>query len=102
MYFHLLRKSLPKLVGSVMTDISTRFQLLVSDQVRAVTTRNDIDFVAMTNKPVALYLSIPRRYAERYQPLLACFMMQMFSVWEQIASTTGERGQIVSDRSRLY
>ena len=80
----------PKLIGSVMTDISTRFQLLVSDQVRAVTTRNDIDFVAMTNKPIALYLSIPRRYAERYQPLLACFMMQMFSVWEQIASTTGQ------------
>ena len=80
----------PKLIGSVMTDISTRFQLLVSDQVKAVTSRNDIDFTAMTERPIALYLSIPRRYAERYQPLLACFMMQMFSVWEQIASTTGQ------------
>lgn len=80
----------PKLIGSVMTDISSRFQLLVSDQVKAVTTRNDIDFAAMTAHPIALYLSIPRRYAERYQPLLACFMMQMFSVWEQIASTTGQ------------
>jgi type IV secretion system protein VirD4 len=64
-----------------MTNISTRFQLLVSDQVRAVTARNDIDFVAMTDKPVALYLSIPRRYAERYQPLLACFIMQMFALF---------------------
>ena len=80
----------PKLIGSVMTDISTRFQLLASDQVRAVTAKNDIDFVAMTHKPVALYLSIPRRYAERYQPLLACFMMQMFAVWEQVASVTGQ------------
>ena len=75
----------PKLVGSLMADTGTRFQLLVSDQVRAVTARNDIDFRAMTERPIALYLSIPRRYHERYQPLLACFMMQAFAAWEERA-----------------
>ncbi len=82
----------PKLTGSVMTDLNTRFQLLTSDQIRDVTARNEIDFAAMAQRPIALYMSIPRRYAERYQPLLACFMMQMFSVWEEEAtkSPTGQ------------
>lgn len=75
----------PKLVGSLMADTGTRFQLLVSDQVRAVTAKNDIDFRAMTERPIALYLSIPRRYHERYQPLLACFMLQAFAAWEERA-----------------
>src|SRR5712691_11555079 len=75
----------PKLVGSLMADTGTRFQLLVSDQVRDVTAHNDIDFRAMAERPIALYLSIPRRYHERYQPLLACFMMQAFSAWEERA-----------------
>ena len=75
----------PKLVGSLMADTGTRFQLLVSDQVRAVTAHNDIDFRAMAERPIALYLSIPRRYQERYQPLLACFMMQAFATWEERA-----------------
>jgi type IV secretion system protein VirD4 len=39
----------------------------------------------MADRPIALYLSIPRRYQERYQPLLACFMMQMFAAWEERA-----------------
>ncbi len=75
----------PKLVGSLMADVGTRFQLLASEHIRAVTARNDIDFAAMADRPIALYLSIPRRYQERYQPLLACFMMQMFAAWEERA-----------------
>ena len=75
----------PKLVGSLMADTGTRFQLLVSDQVRAVTSHNDIDFRVMAERPIALYLSIPRRYQERYQPLLACFMLQAFAAWEERA-----------------
>ncbi|MBO0783329.1 MAG: type IV secretory system conjugative DNA transfer family protein, partial [Ktedonobacteraceae bacterium] len=74
----------PKLIGSLMVDTGTRFQLLESDQIKALTHTNQIDFRAMTEHPTALYLSIPRRYAQRYQPLLACFMMQMFATWEEI------------------
>lgn len=82
-----------KLVASVMVDISTRFQLL--RPFAAVTSRHDIDVRAMTQRPIALYLSIPRRYAARYQPLLACFMMQAFAAWEEIAeqSPTGRLPQ---------
>jgi type IV secretion system protein VirD4 len=50
-----------------------------------VTAHNNIDFRAMTERPIALYLSIPRRYHERYQPLLACFMMQAIAAWEERA-----------------
>ena len=75
----------PKLVGSLMADTGNRFQLLVSDQVRTVTAHNDIDFRAMGERPIALYLSIPRRYHERYQPLLACFLLQAFASWEERA-----------------
>ena len=81
----------PKLVGSLMADTGTRFQLLVSDQVRVVTAHNDIDFRAMAERPIALYLSIPRRYQERYQPLLACFMMQAFATWEERAEEEPDR-----------
>ncbi len=78
----------PKLVGTLMVDLSTRFQLLISDQVRAVTASNQIDFAAMAERPIALYLAIPRRYAERYQPLLACLVMQMFASWEARAEAS--------------
>jgi len=80
-FFDYLDKN-PKLVGSLMADVGTRFQLLASEQIRAVTARQEIDFRAMAERPIALSLSIPRRYQERYQPLLACFMMQMFAAWE--------------------
>src|SRR6266699_2727125 len=83
----------PKLVGSLMADVGTRFQLLASEHIRVVTARNDIDFAAMADRPIALYLSIPRRYQERYQPLLACFMMQMFAAWEERAEQ-GPTGQL--------
>lgn len=80
-----------KLIGALMVDLSTRYQLLVSQDVRAVTSRNQIDFAAMAERPIALYLSLPRRYAERYQPLFACMVMQMFASWETRAeaSATG-------------
>jgi len=83
----------PKLVGSLMTDMGTRFQLLLSDHVRSSTAHNDIDFTTMAEHAVALYLSIPRRYAQRYQPLLACFVMQMFAAWERYAEAS-PRGQL--------
>jgi len=78
----------PKLIGSLMADIGTRFQLLGSDAIRSVTAHHQINFRAMgeqTGRPIALYLSIPPRFAERYQPLLACFMMQMMAEWEALA-----------------
>ncbi|WP_322481073.1 type IV secretory system conjugative DNA transfer family protein [Thermogemmatispora sp.] len=75
-----------RLVGSIMTDIGNRFQLFDSENVRAVTAQNEIDFQAMVDDPTALYLSIPRSEVPMYRPLMACFTMQMFRTWEQYAA----------------
>ncbi len=81
-------KTNERLMGSVMVDILSRFQLFDSDDVRQVTAVNEIDFRAMVDDPIALYLSIPRSEVGLYRPLLACFTMQMFRAWEQRASSS--------------
>ncbi len=75
----------PRLIGSTMTEAATRFEALDGENVQAVTAHNQIDFRAMAERAVALYLELPRRYAERYQPLIACFVQQMFATWEELA-----------------
>jgi type IV secretion system protein VirD4 len=77
-----------RLIGSIMTDIGNRFQLFDSENVRAVTSVNEIDFNAMVDEPTALYLSIPRSEVPIYRPLMACFTMQMFRTWEQRATSS--------------
>lgn len=70
-----------KLIGSVLTDIANRFFMLFSPEIQAATAENDIDFNAMADQPVALYLSIPFDDAERLRPLSATFIMQMMRTW---------------------
>jgi type IV secretion system protein VirD4 len=74
-----------RLVGSIMTDIGNRFQLLSSQEIREVTASNEIDFQQMVHDPTALYLSVPRHATKRLQPLLACLTMQMVTTWERYA-----------------
>src|SRR5216110_862658 len=83
-FFEFMEKN-ERLIGGLMTDVGSRFQVLLSEDVRAVTSRNDIDFRRMTEQPSAFYLSIPRRGAERCQPLLATLVLQMFASWEREA-----------------
>jgi type IV secretion system protein VirD4 len=71
-----------RLQGSVMADLGTRFQLLLSDSIRATTSRNDIDLAAMGERSMAVFLSIPPRAADRCHPIMALFMMHAFSSWE--------------------
>jgi type IV secretion system protein VirD4 len=78
----------PKLIGSLMTDIATRFELLKSETVQQVTASNQVTFEQMPQRPIALFLSIPRRSAQRFQPLSACFLLQMFTAWEEYAEQT--------------
>jgi type IV secretion system protein VirD4 len=68
----------------------------MSDDVRAVTSRSDINFQRMTKHPSALYLSIPRSGVERCQPLLAALVMQMFVSWERQAEK-GRMGRLPRD-----
>ncbi len=77
-----------RLVGSVMTEITNRFQLFNSEAVRKVTAVNELDFHAMIDEPTAFYLSIPRSEVNVYRPLIACLTMQMFRAWEQRAAQT--------------
>jgi type IV secretory pathway TraG/TraD family ATPase VirD4 len=72
-----------RLVGSIMTTIINRFQLFDCEGMAEVTATNEIDFAAMIDDPTALYLSIPLSETKLYQPLLACFTMQMFRTFEQ-------------------
>jgi type IV secretion system protein VirD4 len=72
-----------RLVGSIMTTIINRFQLFDCEGMAEVTATNEIDFPAMIADPTALYLSIPLSETKLYQPLLACFTMQMFRAFEQ-------------------
>lgn len=76
-----------RMAGSILTDVGSRFQLLASHNVRAVTARNDINFDELMDTPTAFFISIPRRAAKRYRPLLACLMMQMFNSWEERGRT---------------
>lgn len=79
-----------RLVGSVLTDVGVRFQLLASRQARAVTATNDIDFQEMIRTPTALFLTIPQSETKRYRPLMAVMTHQMFTTWER-AGTNGIR-----------
>ncbi len=72
-----------RLIGSIMTEIIRRFQLLASPKARAVTATNDIRFDEMVTTPTAFYLSIPPSATRRYRPLLATMTMQMFKEWEK-------------------
>ena len=71
-----------RLQGSVMADLGTRFQLLLSDAIKVTTARNDIDLGAMGERSMAVFLSIPPRAAERCHPIMALFMMHAFNAWE--------------------
>jgi type IV secretion system protein VirD4 len=94
-FFEFMEKN-ERLIGGLMTDIGSRFQLLMSDDIRAVTSRCDIDFQYMTKHPCALYLSISRSSVERCQPLLAAMVMQMFVSWEREAEKSG-KGRLPRD-----
>ena len=72
-----------RLIGSIMTEIGNRFQLLASPNARAITAVNNIDFHEMIQTPTAFFLSIPRSEIRRYRPLFACLAQQMFADWEK-------------------
>ena len=72
-----------RLVGSQMTDVGNRFQLLASQQVRDLTAINQVDFQEMIDMPIAFFLSIPRSEVRRYRPLMAVLFKQMMTAWER-------------------
>lgn len=74
-----------KLVASVMSELSTRLDLLHTPEIRAVTRTNDLDFARMIDTPTALFITIPALDAAQHAFLSSCLMMQMFTVFQRIA-----------------
>jgi type IV secretion system protein VirD4 len=72
-----------RLIGSIMTEIGNRFQLLASPNARSITAVNNLDFDEMLRTPTAFFLSIQRSEIRRYRPLMACLTQQMFTAWEK-------------------
>lgn len=69
-------------VGSQMTDVGNRFEVLMTKNARTVTATNDLDFTEMAHTPIAFFLSIPITETRRYRPILASLMQQMFKAWQ--------------------
>ena len=89
-----------KIIAGMMADLGTRFQLFLNDDVRQTTAHNTIDFVAMAERPVALFLAIPPRGAEMCAPLFACFMSHMWVEWEMRAER--EPGGVLPVKVQCY
>jgi len=76
------------MIASIMSEIGNRFQAFASPKVRQVTgtspqPEDNIDFDAMNDKIIALYLCVPRKDTRRLRPLLATFCMQLFAAWDR-------------------
>lgn len=80
-----------KLVAGMMADLGNRFQLFLDDQACQATSANAIDFAAMAERPIALFLEIPPYGAEMCAPLFATMIMQMWTEWEIRAGKEPDR-----------
>jgi type IV secretion system protein VirD4 len=70
-----------RLVGSVLTELSSRLFLLQGTGIQHVTARNEIDFAQMRQEATALFFSVPDGEMQRLRPLVSCLLLQMFATW---------------------
>lgn len=77
-----------RLVGSVLTELSSRLFLLQGTGIQQVTAQNEIDFARMGQKAIALFFSVPDGEMQRLRPLVSCFLMQMFASWIRLANSS--------------
>lgn len=75
-----------RLVGSVLTELSSRLFLLQGTGIQQVTAQNEIDFARMGQEAIALFFSVPDGEMQRLRPLVSCFLMQMFATWIRLAN----------------
>ncbi len=74
-----------RLVGSVLTELSSRLFLVQGAGIQQVTARNEIDFARMRQEAIALFFCVPDGEMQRLRPLVSCFLMQMCSAWSRHA-----------------
>ena len=70
---------------TVLGDMATRFNAFMTPRLHAITSANTIDFMAMVERPIGLYLTVAPSEVERLRPLTACFVSQMFRSWSRYA-----------------
>lgn len=70
-----------RLVGSVLTELSSRLFLLQGAGIQQVTAHNEIDFAQMRQVSIALFFCVPDGEMQRLRPLVSCFLLQMFAAW---------------------
>jgi type IV secretion system protein VirD4 len=70
-----------RLVGSVLTELSSRLFLLQGTGIQHVTAHNEIDFARMRQQATALFFCVPDGEMQRLRPLVSCFLLQMFATW---------------------
>jgi type IV secretion system protein VirD4 len=70
-----------RLVGSVLTELSSRLFLLQGTGIQQVTAQNEIDFARMRQEAIALFFCVPDGEMQRLRPLVSCFSLQMFTAW---------------------
>ncbi len=80
-----------KLISGVFSEMPLRFSIFQDARVRAVTSRNEIDFRAMgerEGRPTALYLVLDRALGKELRPLTAVFFTQLFNALIAVAEET--------------
>ncbi len=70
-----------RLVGSVLTELSSRLVLLQGTGIQHVTAHNEIDFARMRQEATALFFCVPDGEMQRLRPLVSCFLLQIFAIW---------------------
>ncbi len=73
-----------KLAGGIMSGMATRFLLMKNSTLRKLTSthsdpQSTIDFQRLSQKPEALFLSIPASDTRRLRPLTSLLVMQMMN-----------------------
>ncbi len=70
-----------RLVGSVLTELSSRLFLLQGTGIQHVTARNEIDFARMRQEATVLFFCVPDGEMQRLHPLVSCLLLQLFATW---------------------
>jgi len=84
-------KENPKVVGNIMANMPRMFKLWTIDPIRAVTSKNEIDFSKLcSNKKTILFVVTPMDKKDQLRPLFATFFSQLFKVVQEKGRELGK------------
>lgn len=74
-----------KLLGGLFSELTVRFAVLDSPEIRATTGASEIDLAALGRAPTTLYIGFDLHLAATLAPLTACFFTQLFTELVELA-----------------